>query len=58
MLAILAEIGVRPVARRAERCEGDGGGEQPGEDAEQSGHGWALAQIAEPMRPRACEIFV
>ena len=32
VLAVLAEMGVRPQARRSERGEGDGGGQQPGDD--------------------------
>ncbi len=59
MLAILPEIGVRPVARRTERCEGDGGGKQPGKCAEQQGcHERALARFAAPMRASPSENFV
>lgn len=38
MLAVLAQIGMRPDARRTEGCECDGGGEQPGGEAGDEGH--------------------
>jgi hypothetical protein len=47
MLAILAEIGVRAVARRSKGREGDGGGETPGNQAKKHCHAIGLAQIGQ-----------
>ena len=38
VLAIMRDVGMRAVGRRSQRGEGDGGGEQPGEKPQKSGH--------------------
>src|SRR5215475_4195481 len=47
MLTVLAEIGVRAIARRAERGEGDTGSEQPGDNAEQKSHGSRISMVCQ-----------
>ena len=49
VFTVLTEIGMRPELRRAERCKGDGGGEQPGEQAEQGDHGGRIARFTNRM---------
>ena len=45
MLAVLAEIGMRPIARRSQRRKGDGSGQQPGGNSEEDRHGHGIARI-------------
>src|SRR5262245_8888755 len=47
MLAILADIGVRAVARRSEGRKGDGGGEAPGNQAKKYCHAAGITRIGQ-----------
>src|SRR5215475_1143447 len=47
MLAILADVGVRAVARRSKGCKGDGGGEAPGNQAKKHCHAIGITRIGQ-----------
>ncbi len=44
VFAVLTEIGMRPICRRTERCEGDSGGQDPGDRSENDIHRAGIAR--------------